>query len=135
MASPLGKALGTPTDRAGRVQVAPDLSVPGHPNVFVAGDLMQCLQDGKPVPGVAPAAMNARKLAKGWELVLHPGKRFSTAIGADAHVLATTLVEDAPLFEHLCIDVQPAGDKTHTTLHLEVRFDRLLARTRIEIPQ
>ncbi len=58
-ASPLGKALGTPTDRAGRVQVAPDLSVPGQPHVFVAGDLMQCVQDGKQVPGVAPAAIQS----------------------------------------------------------------------------
>jgi NADH dehydrogenase len=56
-ASPLGRLLGAPLDRAGRVQVAPDLSVPGHPEVFVAGDLAALAQaDGKPVPGVAPAA-------------------------------------------------------------------------------
>jgi NADH dehydrogenase len=56
-ASPLGRLLGAPLDRAGRVQVAPDLSVPGHPEVFVAGDLAAPAQaDGKPVPGVAPAA-------------------------------------------------------------------------------
>ncbi len=56
-ASPLGRLLGAPLDRAGRVQVAPDLSVPGHPEVFVAGDLAAVTQpDGKPVPGVAPAA-------------------------------------------------------------------------------
>lgn len=56
-ASPLGRALGAPLDRAGRVQVAPDLSVPGHPEVFVGGDLAALAQaDGKPVPGVAPAA-------------------------------------------------------------------------------
>jgi NADH dehydrogenase len=56
-ASPLGRLLGAPLDRAGRVQVAPDLSVPGHPEVFVAGDLAALTQaDGKPVPGVAPAA-------------------------------------------------------------------------------
>lgn len=56
-ASPLGKLLGTPLDRAGRVQVAPDLSVPGHPDIHVAGDLASLLQaNGKPVPGVAPAA-------------------------------------------------------------------------------
>jgi NADH dehydrogenase len=55
-ASPLARDLGVPLDRAGRVIVMPDLSVPGHPEIFVAGDLasMQC--DGKPVPGVAPAA-------------------------------------------------------------------------------
>ncbi len=64
-ASPLGKALGAPTDRAGRVNVAPDLSVPGHPHVFVAGDLMHLEQDGKPVPGIAPAALQSgRHVAK-----------------------------------------------------------------------
>ena len=55
-ASPLGKALGGETDRAGRVRVEADLSLPGHPEIFVAGDLAAVLQDGKPVPGVAPAA-------------------------------------------------------------------------------
>jgi NADH dehydrogenase len=55
-ASPLAKSLGAPLDRAGRVQVQADLSVPGHPDIFVAGDLASVQQDGKPVPGVAPAA-------------------------------------------------------------------------------
>jgi NADH dehydrogenase len=56
-ASPLGAALGAPRDRAGRVEVAPDLSVPGHPEIFVAGDLARLVQgSGAPVPGVAPAA-------------------------------------------------------------------------------
>jgi NADH:ubiquinone reductase (H+-translocating) len=56
-ASPLGRMLGAPTDRAGRVQVQPDLRLPGHDKVFVAGDLAALTQaDGKPVPGVAPAA-------------------------------------------------------------------------------
>jgi NADH dehydrogenase len=51
-ASPLGASLGAPLDRAGRVRVAPDLSVPGHPEIFVIGDLAAV--DG--VPGIAPAA-------------------------------------------------------------------------------
>lgn len=55
-ASKLGALLDAPRDRAGRVQVLPDLSVPGHPEIFVAGDLASVQQDGKPVPGVAPAA-------------------------------------------------------------------------------
>ena len=55
-ASPLAKSLGVPLDRAGRVTVENDLSVPGYPHVFVAGDLASVQQDGKPVPGVAPAA-------------------------------------------------------------------------------
>ena len=55
-ASPLGAMLDAPRDRAGRVQVEADLSVPGHPEIFVAGDLASVQRDGKPVPGVAPAA-------------------------------------------------------------------------------
>ncbi|HEX6396545.1 MAG TPA: NAD(P)/FAD-dependent oxidoreductase [Steroidobacteraceae bacterium] len=55
-ASPLGKQLGAELDRAGRVRVLPDLSLPGHAEVFVAGDLASLQLDGKPVPGVAPAA-------------------------------------------------------------------------------
>jgi NADH dehydrogenase len=55
-ASSLGKQLGTELDRAGRVRVLPDLSLPSHPEIFVAGDLASFEQDGKPVPGVAPAA-------------------------------------------------------------------------------
>jgi len=56
-ASPLAKSLGVALDRAGRVQVSPDLSVPGHPEIFVIGDLAAIQQGGKPVPGIAPAAM------------------------------------------------------------------------------
>ena len=57
-ASPLGKALGVETDRVGRVMVEPDLSIPGHPEVFVAGDLANLADpDGKPLPGVAQVAM------------------------------------------------------------------------------
>lgn len=55
-ASPLARDLGVPLDRAGRVIVMPDLSVPGHPDIFVAGDLASIQHEGKPVPGVAPAA-------------------------------------------------------------------------------
>jgi NADH dehydrogenase len=55
-ASRLGAQLGAERDRAGRVEVEPDLSVRGHPEVFVVGDLASVGQDGKRVPGVAPAA-------------------------------------------------------------------------------
>ena len=58
-ASPIGKSLGVPVDEAGRVIVEPDLSIPGHPEVFVAGDMALVNREGKapaPVPGVAPAA-------------------------------------------------------------------------------
>jgi NADH:ubiquinone reductase (H+-translocating) len=57
-ASPLGKALGVETDRAGRVFVQPDLSIVGSPEVFVIGDMASLKQEnGEPVPGVSPAAM------------------------------------------------------------------------------
>lgn len=63
-ASPLGKKLGAPVDRAGRVLVNPDLSLPGHPEVFVIGDLAFLKRaNGAPVPGVAPAAMQEGKWA------------------------------------------------------------------------
>jgi|SRR5580658_1518095 NADH dehydrogenase len=57
-ASPLGRKLGVPVDRAGRVFVQPDLSVPGHPEVFVLGDLASLNdENGKMLPGVAPVAI------------------------------------------------------------------------------
>ena len=57
-ASPLGKKLGVTTDRAGRVAVEPDLTIPGHPEIFVIGDLATMKdKNGKLVPGVAPAAI------------------------------------------------------------------------------
>jgi NADH:ubiquinone reductase (H+-translocating) len=60
-ASGLGKVLhertGVELDRAGRVKVAPDLSLPGYPMIFVAGDMVHLEQDGKPLPGLAPVAM------------------------------------------------------------------------------
>ena len=62
-ASPLARTLGVSLDRAGRVQVQPDLGVPGHPDIFVAGDLASLMQaNGKPVPGVAPAAKQMGRL-------------------------------------------------------------------------
>jgi NADH:ubiquinone reductase (H+-translocating) len=57
MASPAGHWLGVPTDRVGRVFVGPDLSVAGHPDIFVIGDVAHALDPGgKPLPGVAPVA-------------------------------------------------------------------------------
>jgi NADH dehydrogenase len=57
MASPAGRWLGAETDRAGRVRVRANLSVPGHPEVFVIGDTAAVLdEDGAPLPGVAPVA-------------------------------------------------------------------------------
>jgi len=56
-ASPLVSTLGVPLDRAGRVMVQPDLTVPGHPEVFVVGDAAALHQDGRLLPGVAQTAM------------------------------------------------------------------------------
>ena len=55
-ASPLARSLGVPLDRAGRVLVEPALTVPGHPEIFVVGDVCALQQDGKPLPGVAQVA-------------------------------------------------------------------------------
>jgi len=72
-ASPLGKSLGVPTDRAGRVVVEDDLSVPGLPNVFVVGDLAVLRSRGKAVPAIAPAAIQSGKAAA--RNVLHAMRR------------------------------------------------------------
>ncbi|MCC6552509.1 MAG: NAD(P)/FAD-dependent oxidoreductase [Polyangiaceae bacterium] len=63
-ASPLGRSIGAPTDRAGRVLVRPDLTVPGHEDIHVIGDLALLEQEsGAPVPGVAGAAIQEGKHA------------------------------------------------------------------------
>jgi NADH dehydrogenase len=56
-ASPIAKSLGVPLDRAGRVPAEPTLAVPGHPEIFVAGDICALQQDGAWLPGVAQVAM------------------------------------------------------------------------------
>jgi NADH dehydrogenase len=61
--SPAGKWLNVDTDRAGRVRVQPDLTVAGHPEIFVAGDTASLDQNGKPLPGVAQVALQQGKYA------------------------------------------------------------------------
>jgi NADH dehydrogenase len=61
--SPAGKWLGAETDRPGRVKVQPDLTVPGHPEIFVIGDTASCVQDGKPLAGVAQVALQQGRYA------------------------------------------------------------------------
>lgn len=61
MTSPVGKWTGAPTDKAGRVFVAPDLSVPEHPEIFVLGDAMHLEHNGKLLPGVAQVAIQQGK--------------------------------------------------------------------------
>ncbi len=63
-ASPLAALLGAEVDRAGRVKVLPDLTIPGHPEIQAIGDMISATFDGgKPVPGVSPAAMQAGRHA------------------------------------------------------------------------
>lgn len=77
MGQVLAQRTGAELDRVGRVMVGSDLTVPGYPNIFVIGDLAHCLgQDGKPLPGVAPVAVQEgeyiarliRKRLKGYSL-------------------------------------------------------------------
>ncbi len=68
-ASPIVRSLGAPLDKAGRVKVTHELTVPNHPEIYVAGDLALVEQDGKPVPGLAPAAMQMGKYAA--QSILH----------------------------------------------------------------
>jgi len=76
-ASSLTKKLGAELDRAGRVKVNPDLSLPGHPEVFAIGDMALVLdEEGKPVPGVSPAAMQmAKHVARIIRGELEPGRQ------------------------------------------------------------
>jgi NADH:ubiquinone reductase (H+-translocating) len=77
MGSSFGRSLGVPLDRAGRLLVEQDLTIPGHPNVFAIGDGACVLQDGKPVPGVAPAAVQEAK---------HTAANLLRAIKNEAHL-------------------------------------------------
>jgi NADH dehydrogenase FAD-containing subunit len=61
--SPAGKWLNAATDRAGRVRVQPDLTISGHPEIFVVGDTASLDQDGRPLPGVAQVAMQQGRYA------------------------------------------------------------------------
>ncbi len=75
-ASFLGKSLGAPVDRAGRVMVNPDLSIPGHPEVQVIGDLANFPhQDGKSLPGVSPVAMQQGRHAARNILAMVEGRK------------------------------------------------------------
>jgi NADH dehydrogenase len=87
-ASPLGKKLGVPVDRAGRVIVHPDLSLPGHPEIFVIGDLAAAKDSaGKPLPGVAPVAIQQGRFAK----IPRPARPFTTGTKARWQPLADPL--------------------------------------------
>jgi NADH:ubiquinone reductase (H+-translocating) len=65
VASPAAAWSGTPADRAGRAVVGPDLAVPGRPEVFVIGDTAAVSSEGRPVPGIAPAAKQMGRYVSG----------------------------------------------------------------------
>ena len=81
-------------------------------------------------------ALSAQKAVKGWQLTLHEGQGFSRpSEKAPATVLKTDFKDGTLMFEHLNCDIQPGGDKKSTKLFLDVRFDKMLARVLIEIPE
>jgi NADH dehydrogenase len=90
MASPAGLWLGAETDRAGRVKVSADLSVPGHPDVFVIGDTAAATgADGQPLPGVAPVAKQQGQYVADLLIARRAGKSASPFRYRDFGSLAT----------------------------------------------
>lgn len=88
-ASPLGKMLDVPVDRAGRVLVGADLAVPGNPDVFVIGDLAAATSRGLPVPGVSPAAKQMGRVAARNIINREAGRPLTGFIYRDYGALAT----------------------------------------------
>jgi NADH dehydrogenase len=90
MASPAGRWLGTETDRAGRVKVRADLSVPGHPDVFVIGDTAAVTDDkGALLPGVAPVAKQQGQYVARALIARHQGRTVPAFRYRDFGSLAT----------------------------------------------
>jgi NADH dehydrogenase len=88
--SPLGRSLGAPLDRTGRVLVGPDLTIPGHPEVFVVGDLAACADAaGRPLPGLAPVAIQQGRHAARNILRACRGRRLEVFRYRDRGMLAT----------------------------------------------
>lgn len=105
-ASPLGKKLGAPVDRAGRVPVEADLSVPGHPEVFVIGDLAAAKDEhGKLLPGVAPVAIQqgkfvARLIREELQVPEGAPALSSRSLGGQGAVLDSSVSESRPKFHY-----------------------------------
>ncbi len=99
----IGRTLNTPTDRTGRVRVEPDLSVPGHPEVFVIGDLASFDQDGKTLPGIAQVALQMADRASGNIKATLRGKERKPFkfwdLGKMATIGRSLAVADVPLLE------------------------------------
>ena len=90
MASPAGRWLGGETDRAGRLKVRADMSVPGHPDVFVIGDTAEVTAaDGTPLPGVAPVAKQQGQYVARALIARHQGRNIEAFRYRDYGLLAT----------------------------------------------
>jgi NADH dehydrogenase len=116
-ASSLGKKLSAPLDRAGRVLVNPDLSVPDHPEVFVIGDLAAVKDEhGKMLPGVAPVAMQEGRFVAKLIRREVAGHQTATVSGSDrsATVFADHNTGDAP---SLSRSLRQGGDFHRPAFH------------------
>ncbi len=81
-------------------------------------------------------ALKVRKVKGGdWELVIDKPGRFKAKITDGGQALETEYLAKGATFEHLSIDIHPAGEKKATTLNLDVRFDTKLARCEIDLPE
>lgn len=85
--SPLAASLPAKRDRAGRVEVGPELSIPGHPEIFVIGDLARMVTDGKEVPGVAQGALQS-------------GRHVAASIAAELAAGKAPTIEGRPPFRY-----------------------------------
>lgn len=89
---------------------------------------------GRDVPAGRHSLKGRKRDDGAWELLLDEPARFRSKVGDAALVLQTVYQADAPLREHLSIDIQPSGDKQSTSVFLEVHFDTRLARCVVELP-
>lgn len=98
-ASSLGATLGVPTDRNGRVVVQGDLTPPGHPEVFIVGDLAAAkdARSGEPIPGIAPAAIQMGKYVA--KLIAHETKAHRASSNAQNRPI--TLAASRPPFHYI----------------------------------
>jgi NADH dehydrogenase len=87
-ASPVGQWLGVATDRAGRVLVESDCSVPGHPEIFVIGDAASLASSGQPLPGIAPVALQQGR---------HVGRVIAARVSGDGRQLPFRYVDKGTL--------------------------------------
>jgi NADH dehydrogenase len=88
--SPVARSLGAPLDRAGRVVVNTELTIPGHPEVFVIGDLAACTDaSGRPLPGLAPVAIQQGEYAARALVAASRGERLEPFRYRDKGTMAT----------------------------------------------